>query len=128
MKNTLPCCQFHLAQIRQIGAKLRAKLIISKSKDIKENIISNLIGNIRDQNQRNTIVEFASALGLAHKCHKATHIECLKQLYVIYGTEYIHVLSDSKLHYENYVFTMKYPAKRKCLKVNCWHNSVPVGR
>ena len=81
---------------------------------LRRRILSNLIGNIKDQNQRNAIVEFASALDLAQKCDKATHIECLKQLYVIYGTEYIHVLSESKLNYDDYVITAKYPAKLNC--------------
>ena len=48
--------------------------IIDESKDIKEKIIGKLIGNIKNQNRRNTIVEIASALDLAWKCDKATHI------------------------------------------------------
>ena len=73
-----------------------------------------MIGNIKNQNQRNIIVEIASALDLAWKCDKATHIECLKQCHVIYGTEYIRVLSEIKLHYEDYIITVKYPAKLCC--------------
>ena len=38
----------------------------------------------------------------------------MKQCHVIYGTEYIHVLSESKLHYEDYIITVKYPAKLCC--------------
>ena len=81
--------------------KSKIERIIDESKDIKDKIISNPIEKIKDQNQKNTTAEFASALDLAQKCDKATCIECLKQLYVIYGTEYIHVLFESKLHYED---------------------------
>lgn len=38
----------------------------------------------------------------------------MKQCHVIYGTEYFHVLSESKLHYEDYIITVKYPAKLCC--------------
>ena len=63
--------------------KNKIERIITESKGIKEKTMSNLTTNIKDKNQRNTIVEFASALGFAWKCDKATHIECLKQVYLI---------------------------------------------
>ena len=50
--------------------KSKIERVIDESKDIKEKTISNLTENIKDQNQRNTIVEFASTLDLARKRDK----------------------------------------------------------
>ena len=73
-------------------------------------------------------VEFVPALDLAWKYDKATCVQCLKHLHVTYVAEYIHdVLPESKLHHEDYVITVKYPAKLKCSVIEllaefnfCW--------
>ena len=80
----------------------------------KENF-SNFISNIDDQNQKNTIVEFASVIDLTRLCNKTTRIECLKKLYLIYGSDYTHeVLSKSKGELQDYTITVRYPAKLNC--------------
>ena len=64
---------------RNVESKLEK--ITKECRDVKKKIVDNLIGNIKDQNQKNTIVEFASSFDFTRKCNKDARIECLKQLY-----------------------------------------------
>ena len=76
-----------------------------------------MIENVEDQNQQETIVEFASAFDMSRKIGKEERIKYLnKQLYVIYGTEYTHVIpTDTEENtLEDYKITIKYPAKLRC--------------
>lgn len=57
---------------------------------MKEKIIDNLIENIIDECEKNTIVEYASAFDLNFQTDMETRSEYIKQLYSIYGITYNH--------------------------------------
>ena len=55
---------------------------------VKLKVIQNLIDNIKDQNQENTVIEYASAFGFKRSaCSKTKKIEYLKKLFSIYGKD-----------------------------------------
>ena len=82
---------------------------------LKEKVIENLIWNTEDQNQKSTIIEYASAFDLHQKHEKATRIKFIKQLYLIYGIDYVHeVVDDAKADLTEFNISIKYPAKLKC--------------
>ena len=82
---------------------------------VKEKIVQNLVDNVDDQNQKGTIVEFASAFDLSRKYDKSTRVSHLKQLYLLYGQEYTHTIpGQAKDSLEDYTITIRYPPKLKC--------------
>ena len=81
--------------------------------DVKSRIISNLQGNVADQAQSGTIVEYASALNLSYRCDKNVRIQYVRQLHSMYGTTYTHILDDDS-DLPGYEIGIKYPAKLQC--------------
>ena len=72
----------------------KIELINEESKELKGRIIANLIKNVEDQSQKGRIVGFASAFDLTRKCDKATRISYIKELHLIYDSEYLHELKE----------------------------------
>ena len=89
--------------------------IRKESNSLKQSIISNLVENVEDQSQKQTIVEFASAFDLSRRCGKDTRINYVKQLHMIYGKDYTHSVVDkaAKGSLDGYTISIKYPAKLK---------------
>ena len=86
--------------------------------DLKQKVTKNLVENTKDQSQQGTIVEYASAFDFNCPIDSEKRIEFLKELYHIYGTEYVHSLSISnKSQINNFGISMvdiKYSPKLKC--------------
>ena len=100
---------------------------MGECRTVKKKIIENLIFNIGNQSQKNTIVEFSSAFDLQRSCDKATRLECLKKLFSIYGRNYSRkVLNESKNDYHAYNITVNYPPKLQCSEneLISWFNSM----
>ena len=89
----------------------KIELINEESKELKGRIIANLIKNVEDQSQKGRIVEFASAFDLSRKCDKATRISYIKELHLIYDSEYLHELKED---FKDFHVSIKYPSKIKC--------------
>ena len=83
---------------------------------MKKKVAENLVGNAEDQNQKSTIVEFASAFDLQKKANKLTRIGYIWQLHHVYGKQNIHAMTDDecKSGLIEYNITILYPAKLQC--------------
>ena len=93
----------------------KVEVIKKRCNELKEKIIENLVENAEDQSQSGTIVEYSSAFDLHRKLEKSKRIEYLKQLYLIYGTDYTHTIpEEARESLEEYSINLKYPAKLNC--------------
>ena len=79
-KNTITLNHQHRPSRRSMS---KIELINEESKELKRRIIANLIENVEDQSQKETIVQFVSAFDLSKKCDKATRISYIKELHLI---------------------------------------------
>ena len=79
-------------------------------------MIQNLIDNIKDQNQEDTIIKYASVFYLKRPaCSKAKRIEYLKKLFFIYGKDHTHeVCNKAKGSLKEYTVLVLYLAKLNC--------------
>ena len=79
-------------------------------------MIQNLIDNIKDQNQEDTIIEYVSVFYLKRPaCSKAKRIEYLKKLFFIYGKDHTHeVCNKAKGSLKEYTVLVLYLAKLNC--------------
>ena len=102
-KNTITLNHQHRPSRRSMS---KTELINEESKELKGRIIANLIENVEDQSQKETIVEFASL-----KCNKVTRISYIKELHMIYGNKYLHELKED---FKGFHVSIKYPSKIKC--------------
>ena len=64
----------------------------------------------KDQSQKGTIVEFASAFDLSRNFDNATRISYIKELHLIYD-KYLHELKED---FKDFHVSIKYPSKIKC--------------
>ena len=98
------------------AVQTKVSRIENELNSVKEKIRNNLIENVEDQNQKGTIVEYASVFDMSRKIGKTLRIEYLKQLFAIYGTEYSHTIpTDTEENtLKEYKISIKYPAKLKC--------------
>ena len=81
--------------------------------EVKARIISNLQGNVADQAQSDSIVEYASAFNLNYRCERSVRTEYVRKLYSMYGTTYTHIIDDDK-DLPGYHIEITYPAKLQC--------------
>ena len=72
---------------------------------VKLKVIQNLIINIKDLNQEDTIIEYASTFNFKRSaCPKVGRIQYLKKLFFIYGKQYIHeVRNEAKGSLKEYI-------------------------
>ena len=107
-KNTITLNHQHRPSRRSMS---KIELINEESKELKGRIIANLIENVEDQSQKETIVQFVSAFDLSKKCDKATRISYIKELHLICGNDYLHELKEN---FKDFHVSIKYPSKIKC--------------
>ena len=83
---------------------------------VKLKVIRNLIDNIKDQNQENIIIEYASAFNFKRSaCSKAEKIEYFKRLLFIYGNEYTRKVSnEAEGSLKEYIISICYSTKLNC--------------
>ena len=65
-----------------------------EAQDLKKDIIKNLIENIEDQSQADTIVEYASYFDMNRELSLEERVELLKNLHAIYCIDYEHAVED----------------------------------
>ena len=89
--------------------------IRSNLNTVKKKIINNLHENVANQSQTESIVEFASAFDLKHRCEKNAQVEYEKKLYSLYGKEYTHLVENDTCSdaLPGYTIKITYPAKLK---------------
>ena len=122
-KNTITLNNQHQPSRRSMS---KIELINEESKELKGRIIANLIKNVEDQSQKGRILEFASAFDLSRKCDKATRISYIKELHLIYDSEYLHELKED---FKDFHVSIKYPSKIKCSEselISEFNSSWPV--
>ena len=78
-------------------------------------IINNLQENVANQSQTESVVEFASAFDLSHRCEKNVQVDQVKKLYSLYGEEYNHLVENDTCSdaLPGYTIKITYPAKLK---------------
>ena len=104
---------------RRVGPT-KMEEIEQEAKDLKTRIVENLSWNAEDLSQPSTIVEYASLFDLTRNIDKATRIQYLRQLHLVYGKEYFHTVTDddAKGDLHEYSITVKYPPKLQCSEDN----------
>ena len=97
------------------GRRAISKVVKIKSDavDLKDKILENLKSNIEQQNQADTIVEFASCFDMKRKISCDERIELLKKLHAIYCVDYTHEVENS-FGVPGWDVTVLYKAKVKC--------------
>lgn len=95
------------------NAQSKVEEIRNECLAVKLKVIHYLIDNIEDQNQEETIIEYASAFDFKRSaCSNAKRIEYLKKLFSIYGKDYAHeVHKEAKGSLEEYTILICYPAR-----------------
>ena len=87
--------------------------IKSECEAVKEKVICNIKENVEERSQKCSIVEFSSAFHMIRKIGEESQIKYIKQLYEIYGNEYVHKLENCD-GIEDYTITLKYLPKLQC--------------
>ena len=86
-----------------------------KATEIKASMIQNMVENVNDQMQSDTLVEFASCLDMKLPIGLEDRIELLKKLHTLYGTTYCHEVEGIQEEgWKDFKVSIKYPAKIKC--------------
>lgn len=94
------------ANLRKLDA---IKSIAAK---IKASIIQNMIKNVNDRMQSDTMVEFASCFDMKLPIALPARIDLLKKLHTLYGTTYCHTVKGIKEEgWKDLKIQIKYPAK-----------------
>ena len=91
----------------------KVAIIKGELDELKGCIIKNLQGNVADQSQCDTIVQYASAFDFNLKSEKDDRISHLKKLYSIYGVTYTHTIDDDN-DLPGFEIHITYPAKLQC--------------
>ena len=99
--------------------KSKIDSIKEQAKDIKEKLITNIVSNVIEQSQADTLVELSSMFDMARTIDLQERITYLKKLHTIFGTNYQHVIDPEKYNKEianlndwsNFIITIKYPKK-----------------
>ena len=87
-KHTILLNHQHRPSRNQAASKV--EIIKNLGQSIKVSIIENMIQNITDQSQSETLVEYASAFDMRRRIGLEERIQLLKKLHTIYGTNYVH--------------------------------------
>ena len=83
--------------------------------NIKTSAIKNVIGNVADQSQKDTLVEYASAFDFKRPIGLEERISLPKKLHSIYGVNYSHTVENVQEEMWNeHQIMLKYPAKIEC--------------
>ena len=97
------------------GQPGKIESIKSMAAAIKTSMIQNIIENVSDQMQSDTLVEFASCMDMKHTIEFPERLELLKKLHTLYGTTYCHTVKGIQEEgWRDFEIKMKYPAKITC--------------
>ena len=88
---------------------------------LKESIIKNMAENVIDQNQADTIVEFASAFDMCRPINLGAHIKYIKKLHTLYGTNYIHEIPKVDADWKDYNICLLHKRKLNCFEKRITH-------
>ena len=83
--------------------------------ELKDRVLQNLKENIQQQNQADSIVEFASCFDMKRKISCDERIELLVKLHAIYVVDYVHEVEDhNEFGCADWDITIKYKSKIQC--------------
>ena len=83
--------------------------------ELKDRVLQNLKENIQQQNQADSIVEFASCFDMKQKISCDERIELLVKLHAIYVVDYVHEVEDhNEFGCADWDITIKYKSKIQC--------------
>ena len=78
---------------------------------LKDSLSKNIIRNVKDQSQSETLVEFASAFDINSRVGLQHHLPLIKKLHTIYRPNYEH---DVPQNWESYKETVMHKHKIDC--------------
>lgn len=97
------------------AAESKIEKIKREAVELKDKVLENLKQNIQEQNQADSIVEFASCFDMTRKISCEERIELLMKLHSIYGVDYIHEVEDqNEFGIAGWDIKIKYQAKIQC--------------
>ena len=73
-----------------------------------------MVENVLDQNQADTIVEFASAFDMCRPINLNARIKYIKKLHTLYGTNYIHEIPKVDDDWKDYNISLLHKRKLNC--------------
>ena len=68
---------------------------------LKESTVTNIVENINDQSQKDTLIEFASAFDMTRPISLNNRIEYIRKLHTLYGTNYMHDVKEQSEEWNN---------------------------
>ena len=94
----------------------KIQLIRNKAEELKNQITANMMENVEDQSQADTIVEYSSAFDMHRTCLTfEERIEYVQQLSSIYCTDYVHhIEEEGDPFWDDYDISISYPEKIGC--------------
>ena len=81
---------------------------------LKDEIVANLIDNVKDQTQTGTVLEFTSAFDLHMKHTLEKRLEYIEELGKLYCQSYVHTIDENDEFWGKYKISIRYPAKIDC--------------
>ena len=88
---------------------------------LKESMIKNMVENVVNQNQADTIVEFASAFDMRRLIDLDVRIKYIKKLHALYGTNYIHEIRKVDDDWKDYNISLLDKRKLNCSEKKITH-------
>ena len=111
-KGTITLTYTHRSTRNENNKKVQS--IKKLANDIKASVIKNMIENVADQSQKDTLVEYTSAFNFKQPIGLEEWISLLKKLHSIYGVKYSHTVENVQEEtWNEYQILLKYPAKIK---------------
>ena len=80
-----------------------------------------MAGNIVDENQADTTVEFASVFDMCRPMDLDARIKYIKKLHTLYGTNYIHEISKFDSDWKDYNISLPHKRKLNCSEKEITH-------
>ena len=101
------------------GVDNRLEKLKEEAEELKKKIVVNMIDNVNDQAQGDTLIEYASAFDMHRKIldldQRLVYIEKLGD---IYCKEYVHNVKEEDDYWGGYQISIKYPKKIDCTPEN----------
>ena len=88
---------------------------------LKGSMIKNMVENVVDQNQADTIVEFTSVFDMCRPIDLDARIKYIKKLYTLYWTNYIHEIPEVDDDWKDYNISLLHKRKLNCSEKEITH-------
>ena len=84
-------------------------------------MIKNMLQNVVDQNEADTIAEFTSAFDMCWPIDLDARIKYIKKLHTFYGTNYIHEIPEVDDNWKDYNISLLHKGKLNCSEKEIAH-------